>query len=237
MLQIPTREILSLWLGRVGPLKEATSAKLYQSYFARDSAFDAKCKTYEPHINTLIAHYKEQDLPSLDPYDSIITDESAVAAFPKSKDETLSHILLLDQFSRNIWRGREAVKVYNEADPIAHQLSIYALQKQWDVESDWLELLFMSMPLTHAESFSSHIRLLRTYLAKIEQVDKAVQAGEKTTQERGVALLALKSQYEHLDLINQFGRYPHRNKVLNRGATDAEVKYMASGGTTFGADA
>lgn len=142
MIKVSVERILSMWLGRAGPLHEITEAKMMQSYFARDENFDAECKTFESLIEELIEYYeKSHVLPSLQPFKA--PEWETVKALPVNRDETLSHILLLDQFTRNIWRGADAARVYTVADPIAHQLSLYAMHKGWTSEATWLEFFFI----------------------------------------------------------------------------------------------
>ena len=61
----------------------------------------------------------------------------------------------------------------------------------------------------------------------------ALVAETAHTQQAGCYRGALKSQHHHTDIIRRFGQYPHRNQILGRDNTDAEVAFLAGPGSSF----
>jgi uncharacterized protein (DUF924 family) len=134
----------------------------------------------------------------------------------------LSLVLLLDQFSRNIHRG--TARAF-ENDPKALALVLSGMNSGADAALDPLERLFFYMPLQHAES--------------IEVQDESVAAfrrllSESTEELRRTFESSLDFAEQHREIIQRFGRFPHRNAVLGRTSTPAETAYLATGAATFG---
>lgn len=134
----------------------------------------------------------------------------------------LSLIILLDQFPRQIYRGTAQAFAY---DPAALALTLSGMQLAADAALNLVERLFFYMPLQHAES--------------TEVQDEAVTAYKRLVAESPVELRStfeksLEYAEHHRDLIRQFGRFPHRNKVLGRESTPEEIAYLSTSGETFG---
>jgi uncharacterized protein (DUF924 family) len=134
----------------------------------------------------------------------------------------LSLVLLLDQFSRNIHRGRARAF---ENDPKALALALSGMQSGADAALDPLERMFFYMPLQHTES--------------LEVQDESVAAfrrllGESPEELRPTFENTLAFAEKHREIILRFARFPHRNKVLGRSSTPEESAYLASTGETFG---
>ncbi|CAI6279799.1 unnamed protein product [Periconia digitata] len=152
----------------------------------------------------------------------------------------VSMALLLDQVPRNIFRTNEGlVKVYTHYDEIAHSFSEILLSAKSpigrpDLHPQWRlslpHIMWFYMPLVHSEKIASH----DLYDQVIEKYEKELKQ-EKDNEGR-LAMLAhsLKSEKEHRDILEQFGRYPHRNACLGRKSTPEEEKFLAEGGATFG---
>ncbi len=135
----------------------------------------------------------------------------------------LALILLLDQFPRNVYRGTAAAFAH---DPKALDLSVSGIVAGLDRHLEPLERLFFYMPLQHAES----IREQELSVAQFEELAQSVEAGLLTDT------LAHSADHarQHRDIIAEFGRFPHRNALLGRSSTDAEIRYLELGGATFG---
>ena len=134
----------------------------------------------------------------------------------------LSLIILLDQFPRQIYRGTAQAFAY---DPAALALTLSGMQLAADGALNLVERLFFYMPLQHAES--------------TEVQDEAVAAFKRLVAESPVELRStleksLEYAEHHRDVIRQFGRLPHRNKVLGRESTPEEAAYLKKTGETFG---
>ena len=147
--------------------------------------------------------------------------EGELSAWLEHPQGRLALIILVDQFRRNLYRGLPEAFSW---DPMALQWS------QQAVDNDHLSMLGMSgrmfclMPLMHAESLDCHL-LLREKVDQLLNDFPAAREALKSFSE---------SADEHHRIIEQFGRYPHRNTVLNRPSTQAEQDYLAQDGARFG---
>ncbi len=120
----------------------------------------------------------------------------------------LALVILLDQFSRNIFRDDpKAFENDMRALGIAHE----AIRKGFDGKIAMPLRLFFYLPFEHSEQ--SHDQ------------DECIRLVEKTGDEE-----ALKWAKVHADIIARFGRFPHRNKILGRESTPAEDAFLKDGG-------
>ena len=134
----------------------------------------------------------------------------------------LALILLLDQFRRNIYRN--TAKAY-EKDKTALKLCVEGAMQKKDKGLTPIQRAFFYMPLQHAES--------RKVQAKaVELFTKLADAVTPTYQETFLTMAQFAEL--HRDIIEQFGRFPHRNRVLERGNTPEEDEYLAGDAVSFG---
>ncbi len=146
-------------------------------------------------------------------------DFASWAASPKRR---LALIILFDQVPRNVWRGTAAAFAF---DREALSLALGGMQLAADAALDPIERIFFYLPLEHAES--------------LEAQDAAVAAFERLVAEAAVEVreycdYCLKFARQHRDIIAKFGRFPHRNRVLERDSTPAEIEWLAAHGGSFG---
>lgn len=123
----------------------------------------------------------------------------------------LAEIIVLDQFSRNIFRGAPASFA---SDSLALALAQEAIAAAADKNLNALQRSFLYMPFMHSESL------------KIQQV------GIKLFSEIDIPL-NLEFAIKHKEVIEIFGRYPHRNRILNRVSTEAEIAFLEQPGSAF----
>lgn len=141
---------------------------------------------------------------------------AAVAAgeywkFRTTPDSFLAEVIVLDQFSRNMFRDTpEAFSYDGQALALAQQAIAAGLDTKLAPE----ERQFLYMPFMHSESKMIHVDALRLF--------------ESLGKEEN-----LKFEKIHKDIIDQFGRYPHRNKVLGRETTPEEIKYLTNNQESF----
>lgn len=133
----------------------------------------------------------------------------------------LAEILLLDQFSRNIYRG--AALAFDN-DPLARKLCKRAMEKGQDQELPAVQRAFLYMPLQHSEN--------------IQDQNLAVECYQQlAASRRGVLGDFLdsfaQSARDHHRIIERFGRFPHRNRALGRRSTPEEREYL-EGAFSFG---
>jgi uncharacterized protein (DUF924 family) len=135
----------------------------------------------------------------------------------------LGLIILLDQFPRNLNRGTSAAFAQ---DPKALDLCISGM-RHGDLETlPALQSVFFCMPLQHAES------------REMQALSVTIFENLATAEAPAPLAAALKNFADyavmHRDIIERFGRFPHRNKVLGRQSTGAELEFLDSGGPSFG---
>ena len=124
-------------------------------------------------------------------------------------EECVALVILLDQFSRNLYR--------NTPDAFAQDYKTRlivneAIDRGYLEELEQKKIHFLLMPLIHSEDISDHIfghKLIDTYLKSFEHFEKIKKAWN-----------------DHTIPIKNFGRYPHRNSVLNRKSTIEEEKFL-----------
>jgi uncharacterized protein (DUF924 family) len=120
----------------------------------------------------------------------------------------LAHVIVLDQFPRNMFRGNAAAFT---AGPLARAAAGRAIAHGFDVEAANAERLFFYLPYMHSEALADQERCRELCLA----------AGDEDT---------LKWAELHADIIRRFGRFPHRNAVLRRVTTPEEQAFLDGGG-------
>ena len=135
----------------------------------------------------------------------------------------LALILLLDQFPRSVYRGTPRAFA---SDPAALALTVGGIESGLDRTLDFLERLFFYMPLQHAESPEIQQRSVVVFDALAEEATPGFVRDA----------LAASADYarQHRDIIARFGRFPHRNGILERPSTPEEIAYLEDGAPTFG---
>lgn len=137
--------------------------------------------------------------------------QGELSGWRRSAHGRLAEIIVLDQFSRNIYRGdRRAF----ESDSMALVLSQEAISAAADRDLTNDQKSFMYMPFMHSESPVIHQQAVRLF----------TDAGLKFN---------LEFELKHKAIIDQFGRYPHRNMVLGRPSTDEETEFLKHPGQSF----
>jgi uncharacterized protein (DUF924 family) len=145
-----------------------------------------------------------------------------LSAWADGPRRRLSLILLLDQFPRNIYRGSARAFAY---DAQALTLTLSGMQSAADAALAVVERIFFYMPLQHAEGREVQEESVAAYRRLLTEAP-----GELRAPFEG----AVRSAENHRAIIEQFGRFPHRNELLGRTSTAAEVAWLQRGGSTFG---
>jgi len=123
----------------------------------------------------------------------------------------LAEIIVLDQFSRNMFRD-SSLAFAN--DPLALALSQEAISNGDDKTLDPVQKVFLYMPFMHSESVAMHLLAVELY--------------------RGVGIQEnLDFEIKHQQIIERFGRYPHRNAILGRESTEEELEFLQQPGSGF----
>ena len=183
------REILDFWFG---PPPHAARA----AWFRKDAGFDA----------TIADRFGETVDDALD---------GAFRHWTASPHGTLARVLLLDQFTRNLFR--ESPRAFaGDVDALA--MAAAAVDRGDDRALDRFERWFLYMPFEHAENLDAQERSLALFGAL------AAESGNRGD---------LEWAEKHAVIIRRFGRFPHRNAVLGRASTTEEVAFLQEPGSRF----
>lgn len=128
---------------------------------------------------------------------------------------SLALILLFDQFPRNMFR--ETPRAF-ATDPLAREITFQLLDAASDKQIHPVERTFVYMPLMHSEDLAQQqqaVTLFRQLAQDNPRVDSVSYA------------------VRHLEIIERFGRFPHRNAVLGRVSTPEEVEFLTQPGSSF----
>lgn len=175
-------EVLSFWFDEVGQGR----------WFAKDGALDAEITE-----RFSLLHAELAGRPA----------EAALS----SPETALACVIVLDQFSRNLYRGEPRAFT---TDPLALDIARASVERGLDRALDLFGRLFLYLPFEHSESLDDQDRAV----ALISDL------GDETYTRYAEA---------HRDVIRSFGRFPHRNDILGRRSTPQEHEYLALPGSGF----
>jgi uncharacterized protein (DUF924 family) len=129
-------------------------------------------------------------------------------AWKNSARECLALVIVLDQFPRNMFRGEARAFA---ADALAREAARALLSRATELSAE--ERLFACLPFEHSESVSDQ-RLACELIAPL-----------------GAELLRYAER--HREIIERFGRFPHRNEILGRASTPEEMEFLEQPGSGF----
>ena len=134
-------------------------------------------------------------------------------AWRTTPEGRLAEILVLDQFSRNVYR--DTPQAFAQ-DALALALAQELVASGQDRNLPLAQRSFAYMPYMHSESAVVHA----------QAIDLFSQPGMEDT---------LRFELRHKDIIDRFGRYPHRNALLGRISTPEELAFLSAPGSAFSA--
>ncbi len=140
------------------------------------------------------------------------------SATPKGR---LALIILCDQFSRNVFRGTEKAFAF---DSIALHLTLEGMKIQHDLALHPVERSFFYLPLEHSEDLAMQEKSILAYTQLLEDAPEDVKE---------FFSLNLDYAHRHKVIIDQFGRYPHRNDALGRVSSAKEIDFLDKPGSSF----
>jgi len=123
----------------------------------------------------------------------------------------LAEVIVLDQFSRNLFRGSAQAFAY---DGQALVLAQMAIREGVDLNFKAQQKSFLYMPFMHSESQVIHQHAVALFN----------QVGIENNYD---------FELKHKAIIDRFGRYPHRNEVLGRASSAEELKFLSGPGSSF----
>ncbi len=187
MTTLAPEEILDFWFG-------ADPAARHERWFKKTPEFDAECGRFTAPIRAARAGRFDR--------------------WTETPCGGLALIVLLDQLSRNVFRGTaEAFAADAQAIGIARAM----IADGHDTALSPVERMFVYLPFEHAET--------------IDEQNESVRLFETLRDELGPD--TVNYAHRHRDVIRRFGRFPHRNAVLGRASTPEEIEYLAQPGAGF----
>jgi uncharacterized protein (DUF924 family) len=195
-------EILSFWIGDAGESPERAEARLPR-WYGGGPALDEEIRT---RFGTL-------------------ADEAARGGhrdWQTAAHGSLALVILLDQFPRNLHRGRAEAFA---CDAAALETTEAALARGQERALDVVERGFLLTPFMHSEDAAAQTRGLAHFERLVETSPAAWRAYAET--QRSYAI-------EHHAVIERFGRFPHRNAALGRESTEEERRHLEDGGARWG---
>ena len=127
---------------------------------------------------------------------------------------SLARVVLLDQFTRNAFRGTPEAFA---GDPGALATAQDALERGFDRALDPYERWFLYMPFQHSERLPTQERSVALFRALADETGVDTQSWA----------------VRHCDIIRRFGRFPHRNATLGRASTPEELAFLEQPGSRF----
>lgn len=140
---------------------------------------------------------------------------------PGDPREALAAIVVLDQFSRNMFRGSPEMFA---ADPLALSLARRLVDTGAHEELTTHERVFVYMPFMHAEGLEAQEACVRLMSALVE---------DSTGRARAAVESNVRFAQAHRDIVARFGRFPHRNAILGRVSSAEEIAFLAEPGSSF----
>ena len=176
------QNVLNFWFTEITP----------EFWFKKDAEFDAAVKSrFSKAVSDALAGRLDH--------------------WADNSDGCLALIILLDQFTRNIFR--QSARAFS-GDEMALALSLRCVDRGYLDTAEVSHCQFMLMPMMHSED-------LEIQFASLPLFKKYTK---KQTYEYAV---------RHHDIVVRFGRFPHRNKVLGRPITDEEKVFLTEPGSSF----
>jgi uncharacterized protein (DUF924 family) len=206
-------EVLAFWFAPSpspsGPPEDGTPVR---KWFTKSAAFDAEI---HERFGADIAKALDGGL------------EDWARMPPGDARTTLAYVVLLDQMTRNTFRGSPRAFA---GDARALAATLGAVDSGLDRALGWLERYVLYMPTMHAEDRGAQARGVDLFRAAGEE---AAAAG---APEGLVAVLRSAHDYavRHRVIVDRFGRFPHRNAVLGRPSTEEEIAFLKEPGSSFG---
>lgn len=195
---IAAEDVLTFWLGAQGapPLEKATR------WYEKDDAFDREIavrfrETLEKAVRGELAPWKTT---------------------PRGR---LAFVILLDQFSRNMFRGTPRSFAQ---DALASSTVDEAIAAGDEASLAIIERLFLYMPLMHSENVARQHACVAAF--------ERLHADAPADLEKFVAN-SLGYAKRHAEIVVRFGRFPHRNEILGRASTAEEIEFLKQPGSSF----
>jgi uncharacterized protein (DUF924 family) len=186
-------EVLKFWFGAVDSPQYGHAR---DEWFKQSAAFDEEVRARFGGLHDAAAAHRLDD-------------------WKATPDGSLALLLVLDQFSRNLFRDSPRAFA---CDGDALSLAEEALEVGFDRLLVPVQRMFMYMPFQHSEAIERQRRSLELF--------ETLRNDPQTARSYDYAV-------RHFDVIAKFGRFPHRNSILGRTSTPQELEYLRQPGAGF----
>lgn len=193
---ITAETILDFWFDRPGFAAAGQPLRPRPEWFEKNEAFDALIRDrFEDAVEAALA--------------------GGLADWEAQAESALALIILLDQFTRNIYRGTPKAFAGDErARAVAHK----AIGRGLDIKVQPVMRQFFYLPFEHSELTTDQDLAVLLFTALEKELP-------------GYDLLLWAER--HRDIIARFGRFPHRNAILGRDNTPEEIEFLKQPGSSF----
>jgi len=193
--------VLLFWFGELDA-NGCADAVHAQRWWKRDAEFDKSIR--ERFLETHAAVTRQE-------CESWLTHERS----------RLAYIIVLDQFSRNMFRNTEQMFA---SDGRALQVTLEGHKLSMDEALHLDERCFYYMPLMHSEDMAMQNKCVKLFGDLAQSVEGRLRDRVNNN---------LKFAIAHRDIIERFGRFPHRNALLGRSSTVQELEFLKQPGSSF----
>jgi uncharacterized protein (DUF924 family) len=190
---LPAREILDFWFGESNSPEFGKSQK---KWFEKNLEFDSEVRS------RFLSQYELAVSGQLD-------------SWQDSARECLALIIILDQFSRNMFRGTPQAFAADSKALIAAEKTV---KNKFDRVLLPVQRWFIYLPFEHSENIENQQK----------SVELFSQLGGDSENE-----MVIDYARWHLEIIDRFGRFPHRNQILGRETTPEEAEFLKQPGSGF----
>lgn len=197
-MEKPYERILDFWFGASADETKERAAR----WWKKDPAFDQEIRAqFEPYLLSAV--------------------RGELNAWLEEPESSVAFVVLLDQFSRNMYRDTPEAFAQDER---ALGATLQGMERGFDARLSPLRRYFFYMPMMHAENRSIQQRSVQTFEKLAEEKDTGFDG-----MLRGAADYARR----HRAIVERFGRFPHRNNILERTTTAEEAAFLLTPGSSF----
>jgi uncharacterized protein (DUF924 family) len=186
-------EVLAFWFGAPG---DAWFGRFRPEWFQKNADFDQEIRRRFAPLHEALTEGKYE-------------------VWLLSPRGALGFVIVLDQFSRNLFR--DDARAFAQ-DALARGAADQAIRRGFDAETPPVERAFFYLPFMHSEDLGDQDRSMALF--------EALAGGDRSNSSVDYAR-------RHRDIIARFGRFPHRNAVLGRPSTPEEVAFLGQPGSGF----
>lgn len=201
----PAERVLDFWFGKIDATQQCEPAFI-QRWWKKDPNFDQQLRDEFGALHTSV---------------TLKQSRAERPSWMDSPPGLLAAIILVDQFSRNMFRG--SAQMYKH-DELAQAWSLEAVAFGYHQTLAAPHATFLLMPLMHSEKLIDQERCITLFT----ELGARLQGGAAEMAAKNASFAK-----QHRDIIAQFGRFPHRNALLGRQSSNEELTFLQQPGSSF----